>query len=76
MPVGAIGNVRDLIEIAISAAAVLGGSMAFISGREATGSVTDGDPPRVLADRVNQGLAQGFNYGLWSAGVISIVLVN
>jgi hypothetical protein len=74
MLIGAIGNVRDLIEIAISGAAVLGGAMAFVSGWAASRSVAGADPPEVLADRINRGLAFGFRIGLPFAGLGAIFL--
>ena len=64
MLIGAIGNPRDLIEIAISAASVLGGAMAFYSGRAAAESAIAWRSSRALADRINLGLAEGFIVGL------------
>ena len=75
MPVSAIGNVRDLIEITISAAAVLGGAMAFFSGRAAAQSAIAGDSSLVLADRINLGLAEGFIVGLPLAAFAAIFLL-
>jgi hypothetical protein len=74
MPLSAIGDVRDLIEIAISAAAVLGGVMAFASGRAAAESAIAGDPSEILADRINLGLADGFLASLPVAACVAIFL--
>jgi hypothetical protein len=75
MPIGAIGNAHDLIEIAISSAAVLGGAMAYCSGRAAAVSAIRGEQAEVLADRINLGLADGFIFGLPLAGIAATLLI-
>jgi len=75
MPVSAIGNVRDLIEIAVTAMSVMGGVMAYSSGSAALGSVLAGEAPELLGEKVNRGLAWGFMIGLPTGTVTSILLL-
>lgn len=74
MPLATISNARDVVEVLIGAVSVLGGVMAVTSGRAASKATTAGDEPEVLAFRVNDGLADGFESGLPVAVIVSLVL--
>lgn len=74
MAIAAVGSVTDLIEIVVTAVSVLGGCMAYFSGREASRSVGKGEPIRTVGSRIDEGLADGFDIGLPTAAVVAIVL--
>jgi hypothetical protein len=43
------GDVRELVESAVTAVSILGGSMAYFSGYVAAQALAEGDPPETLA---------------------------
>jgi hypothetical protein len=53
-------STRELLEALITASSVLGGGMAYVSGFYASQALVQGQPPEVLAQRINEGLAIGF----------------
>lgn len=74
MSFAAISNIRDLIEISVAGISVMGGVMAYYSGRAARRAVAMGAPGWKLADEVNVGLSEGFGIGLPVALAVSILL--
>jgi hypothetical protein len=57
------GEVRALIEVAVTAVSVLGGAMAYCSGFAAVRAMVESQPPEVLSQRINEGIAKGFVCG-------------
>jgi len=53
-------SVRTLLEAIIAGFAVLGGGMAGFSGFEAAEALEEGQSPEVVARRINQGIAVGY----------------
>ena len=76
MPLATIGNLRDLVEIIVTAISLLGGAMAYASGWAALRAVNVAAPPEELARRVNEGLAVGFLYGWPLAVFVAILLAS
>ncbi len=66
-------GIRDLIEAGVTAISVLGGAMAYCSGFAATQAVAESQPPEVLGQRVNEGIAQGFSLG-WPAAILALII--
>jgi hypothetical protein len=74
LPVEA-GDIRGLIEAAVTAVSVLGGTMAFRSGLAASNALSEDQPPSVVAERINQGVGDGFSMGTPMAIVAFIILL-
>jgi hypothetical protein len=53
-------SVRLLLEAIIAAFSVLGGGMADFSGFDAAEALEEGQPPEVVAHRINQGIGLGY----------------
>jgi hypothetical protein len=53
-------SVRQLLEAVVAGFSVLGGGMAYFSGFYASQALAQRQTPRVVAQRVNEGLAIGF----------------
>lgn len=66
---------RDLLEAFIAALAVLGGVMAYFSGFEAFSALAQDLPPAVVAQRINEGIGQGFEVGT-PAAVIALMIMG
>ncbi|MGB7684862.1 MAG: hypothetical protein WBL45_03680 [Solirubrobacterales bacterium] len=75
MPILEIGDVRNLIESAVTAISVLGGAMAFESGYAANRATSESLPPQILAQRINKGLAKGFSWSRTPATFCLIFLL-
>lgn len=69
-----LGDIRDLIEVFVTAVSVLGGAMAYSSGSAAARAVADQQSSDVLAKQVNEGLAVGFEWGMPLAAIALILL--
>jgi hypothetical protein len=67
------GNARELIEASVTAISVLGGAMAYCSGYFASQAASEEQPPEVLGQRVNEGLAQGFSWG-WPTAIVALII--
>ena len=67
------GDARELIEAAVTAISVLGGAMAYCSGYFASQAVSEEQPPEILSQRVNEGLAQGFSWG-WPTAIVALII--
>jgi hypothetical protein len=74
MPPHAAGDPRELIEAVISAASILGGAMAYCSGFRAAQAKGEGRTPEGLANSVNEGVAEGFQWGLPLAAITLIIV--
>jgi hypothetical protein len=69
------GNARELLEAVVTAFALLGGSMAYFSGYLAARALAENQLPHVVAQRVNEGLGEGFVRGALPAIVALIIVV-
>lgn len=67
--------VRNLVAASVTAASVLGGFMAGMSGYAASRAVSAGAPGAVVGERVNRGLAAGFDMGSWISAIAFIIVV-
>jgi hypothetical protein len=67
------GDAGQLIEAAITAISVLGGAMAYCSGYTAARAVSEEQPPEILGQRVNEGLAEGFAWG-WPTAIVALII--
>ena len=70
-----LGDLRNLIESAVTAVSVLGGAMAYESGRAAKKATAEKRAPRIVAQRVNEGLGEGFYWGRPTATFCLIFLL-
>ena len=68
-------DIRDLIEAIVTAVSVLGGAMAYFSGRGASKAVAEQDHANVVSERINRGLANGFDWGTWLAAITFMIVV-
>jgi hypothetical protein len=69
------GSTRELLEAMIAAFAVLGGLMAYFSGYLAAQGLAESQPPHVVAQRVNEGIGEGFIKGVLPAILALIIVV-
>jgi hypothetical protein len=69
------GSARELLEAVVAAFAVLGGSMAYFSGFLAAQALAERQLPDVLAQRINEGIGEGFVKGALPAVVALIIVV-
>lgn len=67
-------GIRALIESTVTAISVLGGAMAYESGLAAAEAMSEDQPSAVLAERVNEGLGDGFSWGRPAALLAFIIL--
>lgn len=63
MPLLDATTAREFLEGIVTAASVLGGAMAYVSGLRAAQGLLLGVSPEALAHRVNEGVALGFLSG-------------
>jgi len=68
-----IGEVRELVESAVTAISILGGMMAYCSGYLAAQALAERSTPDTVAQRVNEGIGQGFILGSPLAVVTLII---
>jgi hypothetical protein len=68
-----IGEVRELVESAVTAISILGGAMAYCSGYFAAQALAAHSAPDTVAQRVNEGIGQGFVMGSPLAVVALII---
>ena len=54
------GSVREFLEAIIAAFSILGGGMAAFSGFRAADAVTKGQSPAIVAQRINEAIAFGY----------------
>jgi hypothetical protein len=69
------GDARELLEAAVAAFSVLGGSMAYFSGYFAAQALSEHQPPHLVAQRVNEGMGEGFVKGALPAIAALIIIV-
>jgi hypothetical protein len=69
------GSARELVEAVVTAFAVLGGFMAYFSGYLAAQALAERQPPHVVAQRVNEGIGEGFVKGALPAISALIIVV-
>jgi hypothetical protein len=75
MPTSGVSEIRSLIENAVTAISIMGGAMAYESGLAATKAIAEGLAPPIVAQRINEGLGEGFSWGLPVAIFCLIVLL-
>lgn len=75
MEVVGLEDIRELIEAAVTAVSVLGGAMAYFSGRGASKAISEQDRADAVSERVNNGLAIGFDWGTWLAAIAFMIVV-
>jgi len=68
-------STREFLEAVIAAFAVLGGLMAYFSGYSAATSIAESQPPHVVAQRINEGVGEGFVKGVFPAILALIIVV-
>lgn len=56
------GGAQEFLEAIIASFSVLGGGMAYASGFAAARAFAEGQPPEILAHRINVGIADGFKF--------------
>jgi hypothetical protein len=66
-------TIRDLLEAIIAGFSVLGGAMACLSGLHAARALAKEAPPAVVAERVNEGIGQGFMY-FWPSSIAALII--
>lgn len=65
---------REFLEAIIAAFSVLGGGMAGLSGFRAAEALNQGQPPAVVAYRINQGI--GFGYETFSPlSILALIIM-
>jgi hypothetical protein len=69
------GDIRGLIEAAVTAISVLGGTMAARSGLAASNALSEDQPSSVVSERINEGIGEGFSVGTPMAVVAFIILL-
>lgn len=68
-------SARELLEAAVTAFSILGGAMAYFSGYLAAQAIYEHQPPHVVAQRVNEGIGEGFTKGALPAILALIIVV-
>jgi hypothetical protein len=66
---------REFLEAIIAAFSLLGGGMAYFSGHFAARALAQHQPPEVVAQRINEGIGEGFVYGSLPAIVALMIMV-
>lgn len=64
---------RQLLEAAVAAFSVLGGVMAYFSGYLAAQALAQRQPPHAVAERINEGIGEGFTWG--SAPALAALII-
>lgn len=67
--------IRQLIEAAVAGASLLAGTMAWMSGSRASEALDEGEGPAVVAQRINEGIARGFEVGAIPAFLALLVVL-
>jgi hypothetical protein len=67
-------SARGLIEAAVVAISVLGGTMAYFSGYAAARAISEGQPPDILGQWINEGIGEGFSWG-WPAAILALIIM-
>lgn len=68
-------DLRNVIESAVAAVSVLGGAMAYESGHAAKKATSKNLAPQIVAQRINEGLSEGFFWGRPAATFCLIILL-
>lgn len=66
--------IRDLLEAAIAGFSVLGGGMACLSGFYAEKARAERQSLAAMADRVNEGIAEGFRLS-WKPSIVALAIM-
>ena len=66
-------EVQELVQSAITAVSILGGSMAYVSGYSAAWALKEGCDSQSLAHEINVGLGKGFVAGMPPAALVAML---
>jgi len=66
-------DVSNFIEATVTAASILGGVMAYWSGYLTANALASGQPPEIVAQRLNEGIGRGFSWGGPLSAVVLII---
>ena len=69
------GSARGLLEAAVVAISLLGGTMAYFSGYAAAQAISEQQPPDILGQRINEGIGEGFSWG-WPAAILALIIMT
>lgn len=72
LPIDSTGA-GELLEAAVTAVSILGGVMAYMSGYSASQAMAEHQPSDVLAQRINEGIAEGFAAG-WPLAILAFII--
>lgn len=72
-PIDAAGA-REFLEAIIAAFSVLGGGMAYFSGFAASQALAQGQSPELVAHRINEGVAEGFELAS-PLSIVALIIV-
>jgi hypothetical protein len=68
-------SAREFLEAVIAAFSFLGGAMAYLSGHYAAQALARQQAPEYVAQRVNEGIGDGFKFGSPLAIAALIIMV-
>ncbi|HWM55560.1 MAG TPA: hypothetical protein VNO20_09250 [Solirubrobacterales bacterium] len=68
------GSAREFLESIIAAFSVLGGGMACFSGYYAAQALAQRQPPEFVAQRINEGLGEGFKW-VSPFSIVALIIV-
>ncbi len=68
-------DIREFIEISVTAVSVLGGAMAVQSGNAASRAMARKQTAAVLSQQINEGIGHGFNWGSPTAVCTFMILL-
>jgi hypothetical protein len=68
------GNAGELLEAVIAAFSILGGGMAYFSGYNAAQALGQHRDPQFVAQRINEGIGEGFKL-MWPMSIVALIIV-
>lgn len=74
MTLGDAGNAGELLEAMIAAFSILGGGMAYFSGYNAAQALGQHSDPQFVAQRINEGIGEGFKM-MWPLSIVALIIV-
>ena len=69
------GAAREFLEALIAGFSVLGGIMAYYSGRAAYQAIARDESPPIVAHSINEGIGEGFEVGV-PAAVMALMIMG
>jgi hypothetical protein len=67
-------STREFLEAIVTAFSLLGGGMAYLSGYYAAQAMAQQQPPEIVAQRVNEGVGDGFKW-ISPLSIIAFIIV-